>query len=58
MHHVGYFCFLVHSNNNNNNSGNKRMTWNVNQPQFGLRVKIRKGREKYYINIRKRYINK
>jgi hypothetical protein len=29
MHHVGYFCLLVHLNNNNNNSGNKRMTWNV-----------------------------
>jgi hypothetical protein len=28
-----------------------------NQPQFGIRVKIREGGEKYYINIRKRYIN-
>jgi hypothetical protein len=25
MHHAGYFCLLVHSNNSNNNSGNKRM---------------------------------
>jgi hypothetical protein len=29
MHHAGYFCLLVHSNNSNNNNGNKRMAWNV-----------------------------
>jgi hypothetical protein len=55
MHHAGYFCLLVHSNNSNNNSGNKK-----NGLECGINPNLElglKGGEKYYINIRKRYIN-